>query len=61
MLNQLYKIFKKIVTSFFIMYSYNIIVPASAIIPINLITVSLLTIFNIPALLGLIIIKIVIY
>ena len=49
MLNKLFKILKKFIMSFFMLYGYNIIVPAQAIIPINLITVLLITIFSIPA------------
>lgn len=61
MLNKLIKLLKKIIVSFFILYGYNLIVPMKAIIPINIITVSLLTLFNFPALICLIIIKILIY
>lgn len=59
--NKLIKIIKKIIMSFFILYGYNNIVPAAALIPINLITISLITIFSIPALIFLIIIRLVIY
>lgn len=61
MLNKIIKILKKIVVSFFTLYGYNVIVPATAIIPINIITVALLTVFSLPALLCLIVIKILIY
>ncbi|MBR3898225.1 MAG: pro-sigmaK processing inhibitor BofA family protein [Bacilli bacterium] len=61
MLKKLYKFFKNITLSFFMLYGYNILVPAKAIIPINLITITLMTIFKLPALLILIMIKILIY
>lgn len=61
MLTKLIKLFKKIIVSFFVLYGYNLIVPMKAIIPINIITVSLITLFNFPALIGLIIIKILIF
>lgn len=61
MLNKLFKMFKKIIMSFFMLYGYNVIVPATAIIPINLITVLLVTIFSIPALVFLIVIRLVVY
>ncbi len=61
MLNKLYKFFKKITVSFFMLYGYNLLVPASAIIPINLITIVLIAIFSLPALLILIVIKLTIY
>ena len=61
MLNKLFKLFKKFIMSFFMLYGYNVIVPMAAIIPINLITVSLITIFSIPAFIILIIIRLVVY
>ena len=61
MLKNLYKFLKRITVSFFILYGYNKLVPASAIIPINLITVFLIGFFNVPALIILIIIKITLY
>ncbi len=54
-------ILKKILISFFMLYSYNILVPSEAFIPINVITVSVLSIFEIPGLIFLIIIRLVIY
>ena len=61
MLNKIFKIFKKFIMSFFMLYSYNVLVPAAAIIPINLVTVLLITIFSIPAFIFLIIIRLVVY
>ena len=62
MLNRLFKMLKKFIMSFFMLYGYNVIVPATAIIPINLVvTVLLITIFSIPAFIFLIIIRLVVY
>jgi len=61
MLNKLTQILKKLVVSFLMLYGYNIIVPTVAIIPINIITVLLLTIFGLPALIFLIIIRVLVY
>ncbi len=61
MLNKLFKTFKKLIMSFFMLYGYNVIVPASAIIPINIITILLITIFSIPAFIFLIVIRLVVY
>lgn len=61
MLNKFFKIIKKIIVSFFMLYGYNVIVPATAIIPINIITIILMTIFGLPALLILIVIRLVVY
>ncbi len=61
MIKKITKYIKKLIMSFFMLYGYNLIVPARAIIPINMITVLLLTIFGIPTLLILIIVKLLIY
>ena len=61
MLNIFTKILKKILVGFCILYGYNILVPAEALIPLNLITITTTTLFKIPGLLGLIIIKTIIY
>ena len=61
MLNKLFKLIKKFIMSFFMLYGYNVIVPMAAIIPINLVTVSLITIFSIPAFIFLIIIRLIVY
>lgn len=55
------KIIKKLIISFLVLYGYNLIVPSRAIIPINLITLLLLTIFGIPTLIILITIKLIIF
>ena len=61
MLNKIYNFIKRIIMSFFMLYGYNLLVPASAIIPINLITVIIITVFSLPALLVLIVLKLLIY
>ena len=61
MIKQITKYIKKLIMSFFMLYGYNLIVPARAIIPINMITVILLTIFGVPTLIILIIIKLLIF
>lgn len=55
------KILKKIIVSFFMLYGYNILVPAKALIAINFITVMIVTIFEIPGLILLILIRLFIY
>ena len=61
MVKRIIKYIKKLIMSFFMLYGDNLIVPARAIIPINIITVLLLTIFSVPALIILIIVKLLIY
>ncbi len=61
MLDKLIFVLKKIITSFVMLYGYNLLVPAVAIIPINTITIILLTIFGLPALIFLIVIRLLIY
>lgn len=62
MIKKLILLIKKLVFSFFLLYAYNVIVePLNLNIPINIITLSLLTIFGVPALVSLIIISVVIF
>lgn len=61
MLSQIVKFLKKIIISFFMLYGYDILVPSTVVIPINIITITILTIFNLPGLLLLILIKLLIY
>ena len=62
MFKKLFNLIKRIVISAFVLYGYNLLVaPINLIIPINIITVSLLTIFGLPALFSLIIILIVVF
>lgn len=60
MFKKIYELIKKIVISAFILYGYNLIAaPINLIIPINIITISVLTIFGIPSLLLLILILVI--
>lgn len=61
MLPKLTKVLKRILVSFFMLYGYNLLVPSEALIPINIITVIILSIFEIPGLLFLIVIRLFIY
>lgn len=62
MLKQIFKIIKKIIMSVFLLYGYNLIAaPLGFIIPINLITVSLISLLGIPALLSLVFVLIVVF
>lgn len=62
MIKKMFNILKRIIISAFILYGYNLIVtPINLTIPINLITVGLLTVFGIPALFALIIVLIVVF
>ena len=59
MLKKIFKFFKKIIVSSFVLYSYNLIaVNFNMIIPINLFTVLIVSILGAPALLALILFKI---
>lgn len=62
MLKIIIKILKRIIISSFLLYGYNLIVqPLGLSIPINIITISALTILGVPALLALISIVVLIY
>lgn len=62
MIKKLVSLMKRIIVSAFILYGYNLIAaPLNIIIPINVITVLLLSIFGIPALFSLILIFLLIY
>ncbi len=61
MRDNIIKIIKKIMIGFLILYGYNVLVPAKAIIPINLATIFITTILSMPGLIILIIVKILIY
>ncbi len=61
MLTKITKVLKRILVSFFMLYGYNLLVPSEALIPINFITVIILSIFEVPGLLFLIIIRLFIY
>ena len=58
-MKKVFEILKKVVLSFVILYSYNLIaVNFNMIIPINLFTVLIVSILGVPALLALILFKI---
>lgn len=61
MLSKLGKVLKRILVGFLMLYGYNILVPAAAIIPINIITVLTMTILGIPGLFVLIVIRLLVY
>ena len=62
MLKIILKMIKRIVFSSFLLYGYNILIgPLNLIIPINIITVSALSIFGIPALLSFIFVYIFVF
>ena len=62
MLKFMFKIIKRIIISFFLLYAYNLLVqPIGLIIPINIFTVGALSILGVPALLALIFILVFIY
>ncbi len=62
MLKLIFKIIKRIIISSFLLYAYNLVVqPVGLIIPINVITVGIISILGVPALLSLIFIMVLIY
>ena len=62
MLKKIFKFFKKIIVSSFVLYSYNLIsAPLNLIIPINIFTISTLTLLGSPSLFALIAILLIIY
>ena len=59
---KIFKLFSKILFSAFVLYGYNLIVaPLNLIIPINVFTVSAITILGMPALLSFIVILLVVF
>ncbi|MBE6153388.1 MAG: hypothetical protein E7166_04115 [Firmicutes bacterium] len=60
MLKMIFGIFKKIILAAFILYGFNLLMsPLSVIVPINIITVSAVTILGFPGLFGLIVIMLI--
>ena len=58
----IFKILKKILLAFFILYGYNILLlPISSVVPINFITVPVISILGFPGLLSLILINMIVY
>lgn len=62
MLKKIFSLLKKIVISAFILYGYNLIAaPLNIMIPINIITIALISVLGLPALFSLILIFILIF
>lgn len=62
MLKKIFTIFKRIVMAVFLLYSYNLLAaPLNSMIPINIITVLLVSVLGVPALLSLIIVLLVVF
>lgn len=62
MLKIILKMIKRIVFSSFLLYGYNLIIgPLNLMIPINIITISALSVFGIPALLSFIFVYIIVF
>lgn len=62
MLKKIFKFIKRIILSIFILYGYNLISQSlGMIVPINIYTVLLLSLFGIPALFALIFILVVVF
>lgn len=62
MIKKCLKLLRKIIFSSFLLYGYNLLIePIGIIIPINLITVSALSILGLPALFSLILIHVIIF
>ncbi|NLL44332.1 MAG: hypothetical protein GX247_01520 [Mollicutes bacterium] len=62
MLKKIFYFIKKMIFSAFLLYGYNLIAsPLGLIIPINIVTVLLLTILGIPALFSLIVILLLVF
>lgn len=61
-MKNIFKILKKILLAVFILYGYNVLLsPLGNIVPINYITVPIVTILGFPGLLSLILINMIIY
>lgn len=62
MFKKIYNFVKNIVFSIFFIYAFNLIsAPINIIIPINIITVLLVCFFGVPAILALVLIKILMF
>ena len=60
MIKQIFKLIKKIIFAAFVLYGFNLIMsPLSIIVPINLITVSIVTLLGFSGMFGLVIILLV--
>lgn len=62
MLKKLFKVMKKVVIAGLVIYTYNVLaVSINATIPINFVTLSLVTFLGIPSLVGLIVTMLVFF
>ena len=62
MMKKILRFIKKVIMSAFLLYGYNLIAsPLGCIIPINFVTVGILSILGIPSLFSLIVILLVVY
>ena len=62
MLKIVLKVVKRIVFSSFLLYGYNLLVnPLNLMVPINVVTVSALSIFGVPALISFIFVYLVVF
>lgn len=62
MFKKVFKVMKRVIMSVFLLYGYNLIAaPLGFIIPINLITILLISILGIPALLSLVFVLVVVF
>ena len=62
MVKQLFKLLKKCILSVFLVYGFNILAnPLGILIPINMLTISIITLFGIPSLLSLIALLLIVF
>lgn len=60
-MKKIIEVIKRIILSFIVLYGYNLIaVNFNMVIPINLITIGIITLFGAPSLLALVLLKVVI-
>lgn len=60
-MNKVFSLLKKIILSYIILYGYNLIASQfNMVIPINIVTVSLITFLGFPCLIALLLLKVVI-
>lgn len=61
-MKKIYGLLKRIIISAFLLYSFNLVMsPLNILIPINLITVSILVVLGIPGLISLFVILLYVY
>lgn len=62
MLKKIFTFLKKIIFSAFVLYGYNLIMaPLSLMVPINIVTVLVVTLLGLPSLFGFIVILLVLF